>query len=170
MASSSKNEERKHLAEGRTSLVSYFPAGGWQQNNIKDHYNSTYHFTNQPSAYLTFRFNGSFVAYCSDANYDHGQFSVSIDGRLLGMWSSYSPKHLNAMVLFSATVDPGTHVLRIDNTAGPTVIGLDYFMRWQHGLVEREHIVDFLRVSTDASWHCKRFAHPAACGSWERDP
>ncbi|EJD46795.1 hypothetical protein AURDEDRAFT_164249 [Auricularia subglabra TFB-10046 SS5] len=123
--------------------VSYFPATDWQHNNETEHFNRTYHYTRLPGAYLTFAFNGSFVAYCSDSNFDHGEFFVSIDGHLVATRSSYSANRLPAMVLFSASVAPGRHVLRIDNTASRTVLGLDYFM-YAYIIGERdEWLVEF---------------------------
>lgn len=109
--------------------VLYFPEGAWLQNSGPQYYNGTYHYSRALGAYVTFTFDGSFVAYLSDLNNDHGDFLVSVDGRPAERGSSYSPQAVSrATVLFSAFLDPGVHTLRIENAARAAIVGVDYFI------------------------------------------
>ncbi|EJD46805.1 hypothetical protein AURDEDRAFT_151531 [Auricularia subglabra TFB-10046 SS5] len=113
-----------------TAQVAYYPAGAWGFRTggpNSTYHGKSYHLTSAPGAYLTFTFTGSFVAYYSDLNHDHGDFTVSLDESTVFFGTSYSPSLVEQRVLFSTAVSPGRHILTITNSQNATTTGVDYF-------------------------------------------
>lgn len=113
------------------SHVSYHPPGAWDGASGADHqmfHGSSYHDTHAADAFLLFTFNGSYVEYHSDSNFDHGDSLVSIDGQEPTRVNSYAPSWTEGSALFTATLDPGQHTLRITNIVDGNFTGLDYFV------------------------------------------
>lgn len=70
-------------------------------------------------------FNGSYVWYLSDTNFDHGRFRVSLDGRVFDLTGD-SPTQQNNVVLFSMPLDPSReHTLVVTNTDDLKAVTLD---------------------------------------------
>ncbi|EJD46803.1 hypothetical protein AURDEDRAFT_164257 [Auricularia subglabra TFB-10046 SS5] len=108
--------------------VSYLPQAAWASWNGSNYHNNSYHITQVIGASVTFVFNGSYVAYYSDENFDHGEFDVSLDGNVVYSGTSRSPKFLIQRMLFdSSDFEPGMHTLSVTNT-NTTFLGVDYFI------------------------------------------
>ncbi|EJD46813.1 hypothetical protein AURDEDRAFT_123919 [Auricularia subglabra TFB-10046 SS5] len=120
------------IEDDNEAHVSYYPDGAWRFRtktlSDDDYHGASYHLTSTPGAYATFTFNGSYVAYYSDLNFDHGAFTVSLDGRIVLSGSSQSATLLKQRVLFSSAVAPGRHVLTITNAQDANITGVDYFI------------------------------------------
>ncbi|EJD46834.1 hypothetical protein AURDEDRAFT_184275 [Auricularia subglabra TFB-10046 SS5] len=114
------------------SLISYFPPDGWDDRHgtgFEMFHGSSYHVTDVEGGHVTFTFNGSYVAYYSDLNADHDNFTVSVDGNSVQTASSYAPSWTNgSRLLFAAPLNPGPHILTVTNVKGGAWMGLDYFM------------------------------------------
>ncbi|KZV83268.1 hypothetical protein EXIGLDRAFT_701774 [Exidia glandulosa HHB12029] len=120
------------IADDTDPAVAYYPIESWNivqgegDRPDEDYYGGLYRMTRNRSAYATFSFTGSHVAYYSDMNHDHGAFKVSIDDRTVATSSSYSPEWQRKHQLFNQSVEPGSHVLRITNMED-SVMGADFF-------------------------------------------
>ena len=121
--------------------VDYFPLSAWKNHeNLKTFYNHTGHRTTAPGATVNFTFvgvswdltnpvhlqtfelAGSFVAYFSDLDRDHGDYFVSVDGRPVAAKSSYAPRALPTIALFTISLD---HLASIQKSE-PMVVYLPY--------------------------------------------
>lgn len=77
---------------------------------------------------------GSYVAYVSDMNYNHGDFNIRLDGKDVFTGTSYSDTVRMQQMLFEATLQPGRHTMSLLNAGGgtgdetATVMGVDYFI------------------------------------------
>ncbi|EJD46823.1 hypothetical protein AURDEDRAFT_113637 [Auricularia subglabra TFB-10046 SS5] len=113
------------------SHVSYHPPEAWDSAKGADHqmfHGTSYHVTHAADAYLIFIFNGTYVEYYSDSNFDHGDFLVSVDGKQPVTRNSYAPSWTEGPALFTATLEPGPHTLRLTNIVDGKFTGLDYFV------------------------------------------
>ncbi|EJD40295.1 hypothetical protein AURDEDRAFT_170669 [Auricularia subglabra TFB-10046 SS5] len=98
-----------------------------------------YHVTQVPGAFVTFTFNGAYVAYYSHLNMDHGEFDVYLDERLVFRGSSYGPL-THSCRLFSSDVKPGFHTLKVTNDiANATVSGAEFFIYRQSASTTLSH-------------------------------
>lgn len=61
-------------------------------------------------------------------NYDHGAFSVSIDGGAAATFSSYSPQLRPVQALFGRAVEAGRHVATVTSVEDGKGTGVSYFM------------------------------------------
>lgn len=118
-----------------TAHVSYFPPNAWDRGASifrSRFHGESYHVAHVAGAYISFVFNGSYVAYYSDLNANHGPFEVYLDGRLHGTGSSYADAWEGPSLLYSTNVEPGLHTLLISNPAemdnGDIWLGVDYFI------------------------------------------
>ncbi|EJD48168.1 hypothetical protein AURDEDRAFT_122970 [Auricularia subglabra TFB-10046 SS5] len=86
-----------------------------------------YTVTNAYLAQFVYTFTGSEIWYYSDVNGDHGNFSVALDGVSKGIRTSSAPSWKPQIVLFHATLEPGTHTITVMsmNQLG-NVTSLDY--------------------------------------------
>ncbi|EJD46831.1 hypothetical protein AURDEDRAFT_123929 [Auricularia subglabra TFB-10046 SS5] len=115
--------------------VSYFPPNAWDHgaSSFRDRFHGmSYHVTHVADAYVLFVFNGSYVAYYSDLNGNHGPFEIHLDGKPHDTGSSYSDTWEAPKMLFSTDVEPGMHTLVIQNPSqtdtGDIWLGVDYFI------------------------------------------
>ncbi|EJD45435.1 hypothetical protein AURDEDRAFT_165650 [Auricularia subglabra TFB-10046 SS5] len=112
--------------------VLYLPAAyAWtsvQGQSPLAYHGGSYHMTNVMNASATFMFEGSFVAYYSDHNIDHGVFSVALDGAPVAQLSTFSTTLIRGALIFSAAVSPGRHTLTITNAGEGKIVGVDYFV------------------------------------------
>lgn len=95
----------------------YFHAGGYRAYDFE-------------GGSITFKFNGSYIAYYSDLFRNHGKMEVDLDG-VKTAFSTYSPlsfgtPHVN---LFEAHVDPNIpdHIIKLTNLENKTM-GFDYIL------------------------------------------
>lgn len=117
------------VGDDNATFVHYYPPEAWEASAGPYRQGDSYHGTHEASAYVNFTFTGSYVAYYSDMNDDHGQFSAYIDGQLVMQGNSYSPSWVShSILLFNASVDPGTHTLTLSNSLNGSWIGVDYFL------------------------------------------
>ncbi|EJD45427.1 hypothetical protein AURDEDRAFT_165642 [Auricularia subglabra TFB-10046 SS5] len=94
------------------AYVHYFPESAWSSyNNMNSAYHGhSYHSTRVGGAYVTFNFTGSYIAYYSDSNSDHGAFYVSVDGGPEVELSTYGTELEEKIMFFSK------------------IMGVDYFV------------------------------------------
>lgn len=71
---------------------------------------------------------GEWVWVFIDFNYDHGPYTISLDGGPEMLSSSYSPTQTKSQLVFGRAVEPGMHVLTMKNVVDQKVLGIDYFM------------------------------------------
>ncbi|EJD46814.1 hypothetical protein AURDEDRAFT_123920 [Auricularia subglabra TFB-10046 SS5] len=120
------------IEDNDESHVSYYPVDAWEFRTRSvsddDYHGASYHLTSTPGAYVTFTFNGSYVAYYSDLNVDHGAFTVLLDGQTVLTDSSQSDTLQKQRVLFGRAISPGHHVLTIENAQDTKITGVDFFM------------------------------------------
>lgn len=100
--------------------VSYSGAG-WNVGR------TSYQLTYSGGASVSFTFEGSSISYISDKNHDHGRFQVSLDDGPGSVFSSYSPIYEDVQVLFTTTVTPGKHTIKVTNLDEGKAIGVDHF-------------------------------------------
>lgn len=85
----------------------------------------TQHLSYAKGSEFSVSFNGSYVWYISDTNYDHGRFRVSVDGRVFDLTGD-SPMQQNDVVLFSMPLDDSReHTLVVTNTDDLKAVTLD---------------------------------------------
>ncbi|EJD45436.1 hypothetical protein AURDEDRAFT_165651 [Auricularia subglabra TFB-10046 SS5] len=110
--------------------VSYFPDTVWTavQDKPALYRSGSYHQTQVAGASATFSFTGSFVAYYSDHNNDHGNFTILLDGLPVARLNTFSPDLIKDQLIFSAFVKPADHTLTVSNIDEGKVIGVDYFV------------------------------------------
>lgn len=108
--------------------VSYLPQDAWQSWNGSNYHANSYHITNVPGAFVTFVFTGSYVAYYSDMNYDHAEFTVILDGETVLNSTSLASRLARQVLLFGTSVPQGTHNLTVRNAGDPGRMGVDYFV------------------------------------------
>ncbi|EJD41352.1 hypothetical protein AURDEDRAFT_115466 [Auricularia subglabra TFB-10046 SS5] len=84
------------------------------------------HLSYAKGAEFSVSFNGSYVWFLSDTNYDHGRFQVSVDDHVFGTLTGSSETHENNILLFSAPLDPSKqHTLVVTNIDEGKAITLD---------------------------------------------
>ncbi|EJD46818.1 hypothetical protein AURDEDRAFT_164271 [Auricularia subglabra TFB-10046 SS5] len=122
------------IEDDNALYVSYFPPSAWEYWKQPAYHGQSYHITRTPGAYATFVFNGSYMAYVSDMNYNHGEFDVFLNGEEIFNGTSYSDTVRMQQVLFESTLEPGRHTMSFVNGGGgfgegtATVMGVDYFI------------------------------------------
>ncbi|KZV85073.1 hypothetical protein EXIGLDRAFT_726435 [Exidia glandulosa HHB12029] len=81
-----------------------------------------------PGATVSFTFNGSYIAYYSDQNNNHGSMTVALDSKTTTL-SSYNADSVPQVKLFEAFVDPDVpnHTITLTCLEFKN-IGLDYFL------------------------------------------
>ncbi|EJD46824.1 hypothetical protein AURDEDRAFT_164276 [Auricularia subglabra TFB-10046 SS5] len=94
------------IEDDNVSMVYYYPSDVWQSENASFRHGKSYHGTFTSGAYVTFTFNGSYVAYYSDMNKDHGLFAAAVDGRSIMQGTSYSSTWVSDVLHFSTFVEP----------------------------------------------------------------
>jgi hypothetical protein len=95
------------------SRITY--AGGWSSAATEQgFYDQTAHYTANNGATASFTFTGTAVRIIGDCNYDHGQFSVTIDGQMQGWYDSWCNQQTVNLDLFEADdLSPGTHTIQL---------------------------------------------------------
>lgn len=74
-----------------------------------------YRETTQQGAYFSFTFEGEYVWFQWKRTYDHGVYSVSLDGGAPSLFSAYSPEITSLLILYSRKLTPGPHTLIFTN-------------------------------------------------------
>ncbi|EJD54372.1 hypothetical protein AURDEDRAFT_179543 [Auricularia subglabra TFB-10046 SS5] len=117
------------VEDNDASAVVLFPDGAWEPTEVPPAYHgNSYHLTFSGGAGVNFTFTGEWVWVFLDFNYDHGPYTISLDGGPEMLSSSYSPTQTKSQLVFARAVEPGTHVLTLKNIVDQKVLGIDYFM------------------------------------------
>ncbi|EJD40288.1 hypothetical protein AURDEDRAFT_127775 [Auricularia subglabra TFB-10046 SS5] len=115
------------VRDDNTDFVSYFQPEQWT-SSAGDSQTPSSHHTSAAFAYVRFAFTGSYVAYYSDRAADHGEFEVELDGVPALRGNASNPTPVQSQLLFSKTVSPGDHTLRVTNQEA-RVMGVQYFVQ-----------------------------------------
>ncbi|EJD45422.1 hypothetical protein AURDEDRAFT_165637 [Auricularia subglabra TFB-10046 SS5] len=110
--------------------VTYSPESAWKavQDQPENYRSGSYHKTSVSGATATISFTGSFIAYYSDYNYNHGNFVVALDGVVISQLSTHNTYLIKQQLIFGTFVSDGTHNLAITNTEDGHIVGVDYFV------------------------------------------
>ncbi|WVW86124.1 hypothetical protein I302_108164 [Kwoniella bestiolae CBS 10118] len=102
---------------------------GWNTTGSSDtqYYNSTQHVSTIPSSTMTMNFTGSSVQLFGSVNNDHGNYSISLDGVIEGMYSATNWEHLSGVSLFLASgLEDGPHTLQLTNLGKSNITTIDF--------------------------------------------
>ncbi|KZV84849.1 hypothetical protein EXIGLDRAFT_776101 [Exidia glandulosa HHB12029] len=101
------------------------------------------------TASILFTFSGTYFSYNGGMNVDHGQYSVSLDGKQVASLNGYSPDWLHVQSLYSQSMDPGPHTVQISNLDDTgKIIVLDYFS-YRPVVREVQNALDVTVASSD---------------------
>ena len=90
------------------------------------YYNSTNHLSKTVGATAFFSFNGTSIQVFGGTNYDHGNYSVVLDGGLNQIYNGYAPNLFQNSTLYLATnLTQTQHTISITNLGGPNGNALD---------------------------------------------
>jgi hypothetical protein len=111
------------------SIVSYTPLDAWFRDDDPVGYTgASYHLTYEYNASAIFTFSGISVWLYADKNFDHGLFSVRVDGGVPALIEGQTAAHEGPMALFhSGSLEPGLHTINVTNLEGLRALGIDYF-------------------------------------------
>ncbi|BEJ15229.1 hypothetical protein CspHIS471_0409960 [Cutaneotrichosporon sp. HIS471] len=113
--------------------------GNWTQQTGPNFHSQTSTYTSGPGNAVSFIFSGSAVYVYGDQVNDHGDYTVTLNGSVVGQYTGRSGcgggyakacEKLHGLKFFASGLSPGTHALRIEN-GGPaegnqTFFDLDY--------------------------------------------
>ncbi|WWC71974.1 uncharacterized protein I206_105933 [Kwoniella pini CBS 10737] len=102
---------------------------GWKATGVDGSHNfdSTRHVSTIPSSTLTMSFNGSSVQIFGTIDSDHGNYSISLDGIVDGMYSATNWQQLHDVSLFIASgLNDGPHVLELTNLGKSNITTIDF--------------------------------------------
>jgi hypothetical protein len=85
----------------------------WSKDSGSDLSGGSSHGTRIKGASATYTFNGRSIRWIGSTDADHGKARVYLDGQLVATVDAYSASRQTCQVLFSRTVKPGRHTLRI---------------------------------------------------------
>ncbi|WWC64625.1 uncharacterized protein I303_107236 [Kwoniella dejecticola CBS 10117] len=102
---------------------------GWNATGTGDsqYYNATLHTSTIPSSTMTMQFNGSSVQLFGSIDSDHGNYSVSLDGVIEGMYSASNWEQLHNVSLFLASgLEEGPHIVQLTNLGKSNITTIDF--------------------------------------------
>jgi hypothetical protein len=109
-----------------SAWITYRPAEEWKRFVTEKLKTSSQHNTQTGGASFTVKFNGSYVWYVSDRNFDHGRFQVELDGNV-STGSSYDASYQTEEYLFCQELDESReHTLTISNMDDGKYFTVDY--------------------------------------------
>lgn len=156
--------QRVVVEDNDLEYVDYYPQDAWEALAGAHRHGNSYHGTYAANAYVTFQFDGTYVAYYSDKNVGHGDFLAHIDGKPALRGDAYSPHSISpSILLFNASVDPGPHILTLTNSVNGTWIGVDYF------LCVRPTVLPCAAAYCPISYHPRKLASTSALSAASSD-
>ncbi|WVF73070.1 hypothetical protein IAT40_007889 [Kwoniella sp. CBS 6097] len=115
-----------------TSSAFQYLGSAWKAASpSKDLYNTTGHFTTNPGDAMQLSFNGSSVQMFGSVSSDHGNYSVSLDGREPSVYNGTFYRFQPGAALYTASgLDDGPHTVTMTNMGLPDrsmlILGFDW--------------------------------------------
>ncbi|WWC94850.1 hypothetical protein V866_001701 [Kwoniella sp. B9012] len=112
-----------------TSPSVTYDQDGWttEGSGGPQYYNSTQHTSVIPSSTMTMNFNGTSVQLFGSVNDDHGNYSISLDGVIEGMYSATNWEHVSGVSLFLASgLEDGPHTIQLTNLGKSNITTIDF--------------------------------------------
>jgi len=108
-------------------LISYSPAGAWQDTSTSSHSGSSFHLTSTQGASLSFSFNGTGIWLYGGRRPTYGSYTLSIDGQSVLTESARSSSIESQQILGGITSLPmGLHEVVLTNTGSQ--LDLEYMV------------------------------------------
>lgn len=98
------------------TAITWTPSVSWR-TQVKDSNGTTQRGTRYHLANFSYTFSGSEVWYYGEINYNHGPFSVEIDGVMAGGGTSLGPTKRLRALLYHTIVPAGQHTFTVTNTS-----------------------------------------------------
>ncbi|WWC91655.1 uncharacterized protein L201_006601 [Kwoniella dendrophila CBS 6074] len=112
-----------------SSFINYDESWTMETSNVTKLYNSTEHISSQSNSTMNLSFNGSSIQLFGGIGIQHGNYSISLDGTLKGVYNATYFENLPVVSLYMASgLEEGPHIIQLTNLgkSKTSVIDFDY--------------------------------------------